>query len=88
MITDYFLTFIITLLQKFFSLFPVVTELPFGIDSYVVYAVGLFKGFMAIFPPFGSIFVAFTAYLGFRLVMMLFGIIPIFGKIVNAHKTA
>jgi hypothetical protein len=88
MITDLFINMFIVLLKAFFGLFPVVSQLPFGTDEYVIYAVSMFKGFANIFPPISAIFSTFLIYLGFRVGLLLWTIIPWFGKMVNPHKKA
>lgn len=88
MITDLIISMVIVLLKAFFGLFPIVTELPWGLDAYVSQAISTFRGFADIFPPLESIFVAFTIYLSFRLMLMLFAIIPVFGKMLSPHKNA
>ena len=88
MIIQFIIQMITGIFQTFLGFFPIVTTLPWGLDSTVSFAIGLFKGFANIFPPITAVFTTFMIYLGFRVALMLFGVVPIFGKMVNAHKKA
>lgn len=88
MIVDKILQLLVDILVAFAGLFDLVTILPWGLDNIVMTGVGLFRGFANIFPPINAIFVTFMIYFGFRLGIMLFGVVPIFGKLVNPHKKA
>lgn len=56
-------------LEFLFMILPEVDELPFGLDSTLVSGVGIFRSFMEFFPPFETVLVAFSIYLGFRILM-------------------
>lgn len=83
MITDLIISMFIVLLKAFFGMFPVVTELPWGTDSIVLNAITTFKAFMNLFPPMSIIFTAVSIYIGFKLVLMLWSIVPVFGKMIH-----
>ncbi len=56
---------------SFFGLFGLnpVTELPFGMDSYLSIVMGYLRSFFIIFPPASDLFVAVMIYLGFKVIM-------------------
>jgi len=67
-------------LSVFTVWFQPVTELPFGIDTYVVNG---FEGVRAIaefFPPLGYVIQAFAIYVLFLLSLKIFKMIPFVGK--------
>jgi hypothetical protein len=83
MIIDTIIRLFISMIQAFFGMFPVITELPWGTDSIVTNAVGLFKGFALIFPPLQLILNIVLIYIGFKLMIMLWSVVPFFGKMVH-----
>jgi len=70
---------IITLLIRVFlmvfagilRIFPQVTELPFGIDSYMVLASGYFHRVMTLVPLLSTVMSAFLIYFGFRIGLLV-----------------
>lgn len=83
MLTDSVIKLFLSMLSAFFSLFDVVTVLPYGVDSILVTAVGTFRGFANIFPPVTAISYTIIIYIGWRFGLMLFKATPIFGKIIH-----
>lgn len=55
----------------FFAPFPVVTELPWGVDSFFASGIGYFRHMMEFFPPFSTVLDAFLLYIGFRLAIII-----------------
>lgn len=77
MIIFWLLNILVLMINGLFSLLPIApgAQLPWGTDAYVVYAVGLFKYFAYLFPPFQIVFTATLIYLGFRGFLLLFKLI-------------
>lgn len=80
MITQTLFSAIFGLFGFLLSSLPQVTTLPWGIDSILVGAMGTFRALMALFPPLQVVFTAFMFYIGFRLLLKLLKMIPMFGK--------
>lgn len=59
-----------SLLNIMFSFLPRVTELPWGVETWLVNGVHMFNAFKDIFPPLGVLFTAFLAYLSFRVTLL------------------
>lgn len=55
-----------------FGWMPVVTTLPFGVDSAMVTVVGYAKTVMELIPPIQVVFNFFMLYLGFRFGLLVF----------------
>lgn len=83
MIVDWIISLLLEILKAFFGIFPTITELPWGTDATVTQAVGLYKGFALIFPPLQVILDATLIYIGVQLLIMLWSIVPIFGKMIH-----
>jgi len=78
MIWFYIITFFGSFLNTMLSWLPKITELPFGMDSIAVQAIGSFRAFAEIFPPLQTVLSAFVIYFLFRgtlLTLRLFRII-------------
>jgi len=58
---------LVVAVSMIFAPFPVVTELPWGVDSVFSQGVAYFKAFFDFFPPFSTLFTATLIYIGFRL---------------------
>jgi len=67
MITYLILSVMITIVGVLFSLFPVIDELPWGMDSVLSDGVGGYKLLAEAFPPLNSLLTVFMIYLAFRL---------------------
>lgn len=65
------LTVVITLVGFLFGLFPLITELPWGLDAVVVQGVGGYKLLATAFPPLSTVLTIFLIYISFRLGMIL-----------------
>ena len=83
MIVNWIINWLIDILWAILYFFPTVQTLPFGMDNIVINAVGLFKGFALIFPPMQIILNAVLIYIGIKLGIMLWSIVPIFGKVIH-----
>jgi hypothetical protein len=60
-----------------FSWFPVVTQLPFGIDGVLTTGMG-YVWFMAnIIPPIGIMLNGFLFLIGFKIVLKIIAMVPI-----------
>lgn len=66
MIYFYFVNFFTGLLTDVFSWVPKVTQLPFGIDSFLISAVGYVNSFLTVFWIFQPIWNCFLFYVFFR----------------------
>lgn len=67
MIIFWLITFVISIISFIFYPFPTITEIPWGVDSFLVNGVGYFKALMEFFPPLSTVFSAFMIYIGFRV---------------------
>lgn len=83
MIITIFLVIVISLFGSVFQFFPQVTALPFGIDAILVQGMGYVYFLKGIFPPLGIMLTGFLFVIGFKVVMLLFKMIPVVG---NAAK--
>jgi len=83
MITQAIFSIIFRLLETLFNWLPLVDTLPWGIDAILIMAVGLFKAFVAIFPPMQIVFEAFLIYIGFRIILKLLRMIPFVGRAMD-----
>lgn len=83
MIITFILGLIVAILNTITAVFPTVTELPFGIDSILVTGIGGYKAMASFFPPLSTVLTAFILYLGFRLMLKFFKIIPVFGRAIH-----
>lgn len=65
------LSFLLSMLNGFFDAFhlPVVSELPFGVDSILVSGFGNVYYLISVFPPLGIILNGFVFILGWKLVL-------------------
>lgn len=70
MIWYFILKFIASVLGIILSFFPVVTELPLGMDGYLSTSMNYFRYFAEIVPPFALIFNAFLFYMYFKIIML------------------
>jgi len=71
MIFSFILLAVTSFLSFVFAMFPTVTELPWGVDNFVVSGVGYYKALMHFFPPFSTVLNAFLIYIGFRLGILI-----------------
>lgn len=76
---------VIAILNALTAFLPSVTTLPYGMDGYLIEAIGYWNSFIGIFPPFQDVFNAFCVYLGFRVTLMLLRLI--FGHRAPASST-
>lgn len=53
-----------------FSPLPLITQLPFGMDSAIVFFVGIVKGFCYVMPPFAPVLQALILYFTFRFALL------------------
>lgn len=85
MIIDALLQVLIGLGREMVSVLhlPIITELPWGIDSVLVNGLGGYRAMAVFFPPLTVVMTAFIIYLGFRIVVMVIKAIPVIGKTVN-----
>lgn len=75
----------VMLLNVLTSFIPVVTELPFGLDSTLSNGFGWFMFLTAIIPPLGLMYQAFLWVLGFKLSMKILLMIPFVGKMFGRY---
>jgi len=87
MIIVLFLNFIILLFGAVFSFFPVVTELPWGIDSILVTGMGYLRFIIGLVPPLGIMFSGFVVIVLFKMTMVVFRAVPIIGRMVRDHSS-
>lgn len=65
------------------SFLPTITELPFGIDSYLSDGIGYLNYLELIFPPIASFMAAFLWVVSFKLGLKVFAMIPIVNKFLH-----
>lgn len=75
MITQFFFTIIITVFDSLTSWLPQVTELPFGLDTILLTAVGWLQSLVIVFWPIEVILSVFLWYLTFRVGLILLKLI-------------
>lgn len=63
--------------------FPVITELPWGIDSILLNAVLGYKKLSTYFTPLNTMLVAFVIYLGFKFSLIILRMIPFVGRAIK-----
>lgn len=63
--------------------FPVVTELPFGIDTYLVTGFSNFLYVASQIPPLGLMYSAFLWVLAWKIGLAFFRMIPIVGRLLR-----
>lgn len=68
---------LISLLVVVFGWLPVVTSLPFGIDSFIVTGVGYVNFISTIFPPLGILYTAFLWVIGWKITLLVIRMIPV-----------
>jgi len=61
---------IVAFFAAVFFWLPNATELPFGVDEYVVLGVGYFRAMADFFPPLYTVLAAFLIYFTFKITMM------------------
>lgn len=71
MIIHIFFSIIILLFNTIVSWLPSVSALPFGMDSFFVTMVSVFKGSFVTFPYFEVVWNCFTYILGFEVFMIV-----------------
>lgn len=80
MITNLFLSLIFFILNLIFGLFPVITTLPFGIDSVLVYAVTVYQSFAVYLWP-----LVFPMQMAVVYVLFALGMLGL--KLLLGHRT-
>jgi len=85
MIIDAILEFVLELFNQLrvFLHLSIISELPWGIDSVLVSAVGGYKALAVFFPPLTVILTAFILYLSFRVILMVLKMIPFIGRSIG-----
>lgn len=83
MLINFILQLIVSFLAMLLSRFPTITTLPFGIDEILVTGVGGYRALAVIFPPLDIVLTAFLIYLGFRIGLRIFRMLPVFGKLIH-----
>lgn len=58
---------LVYVVSLFLAPFPIITELPWGMDNFLASGMGYYRNLMAFFPPFSTVLTAFLLYLAFRL---------------------
>lgn len=81
MLIKYFIDIILDLIGFLTSLFPVVTQLPFGIDSILVQGFGYIHFLAGVFPPIGAVLTGFLYIVNYKLLMMFIRVLPLVGRI-------
>jgi len=71
MIVYMLISVVISIVGVLFSLFPVIEELPWGVDAFIVQGVGGYKLLATAFPPLSTVMTIFLIYISFRLGMIL-----------------
>jgi len=51
--------------------FPVVTELPWGVDAFFSDGMGYYRYLAEFFPPFSTVLQAFLLYIAFKLAIIV-----------------
>lgn len=74
---------LVWILSVFTIWFPVVTQLPFGLDSYFQSAFSVIYVLAEYFPPLQTVITAFIIYIGFRILLFIVKILPFIGKGFN-----
>jgi len=70
MISQYFILWILGIVNAVIAFLPKVTELPFGVDSYIQMGAGYFNTLSGFFPPFATLMSVFLFYMAFKVTMM------------------
>lgn len=86
MIVTILFALVTLLLTAVFQYVPVITELPYGIDSILVTGMTYLHAIIAVFPPLGIMLSGFLIILGFKTLMLVLRAVPIIGRIVGAYK--
>lgn len=86
MITEFFIDMFIGLLN-IISWGDPITELPYGIDSFLGGAIGMFRTIGTFFPPFNTLLIAFTIYIGYKITIRLIALIPVVRNSVSHINT-
>jgi len=71
MIISFIILGIITFLTTIFSFVPSITELPFGVDAFLVTAMGYFNRIVDVFPPLHTLLVATLIYLSYQFLKVI-----------------
>jgi len=83
MIIDSIFQLLIVLGRNLTEFFEPVTELPFGLDPYVVQGVTLFKAFSQFFPIYNTVLSAFVIWLGYKIIKKILTAVPMAGRIME-----
>jgi len=67
----------------FFSMFPVVSSLPFGIDTYLVTGFSNFLYVANQIPPLLLMYNAFLWVIAWKISLQFFKMLPIIGRLLN-----
>lgn len=67
MITYLILRVIILLVGFIFAVFPIITVLPWGVDEFLVSAIGSYRHLAEFFPPLSLLLTLSLLYIGFKL---------------------
>jgi len=62
---------------------PIISELPWGIDSILLASITSIKTLGNYFPPFYTVLIAFGIYLGFLILIRVLRMIPIIGRFID-----
>lgn len=54
-----------------FAPFPVVDQLPWGMDAFFSSGIGYFRYLMDFFPPFSTVLTAFVVYIGVKVAIIV-----------------
>jgi len=77
----YALITVVTMMLSVFTVwFPIVNELPWGLDSYILSGFSGIYTLSEYFPPLGMVLDGFLIYMGFKFGMLIFKMIPFIGK--------
>jgi len=71
MITYLILSFLVSIVGILFSLFPIIEELPWGVDSFLASGVSTFKAMSTFFPPFETLLSCALIYVSFRMGLLV-----------------
>lgn len=67
MIIFFIIQLVILIISLFFAPFPTISELPWGIDTFLSNGMSYYRQLMVYLPPLSTVLSAFLIYIGFRL---------------------
>lgn len=71
----------VSFLSVLVSIFPTITQLPWGLDDIVVSGIGYIHYMALILPPIGILLQGFMYFIYFKITMMFLKMIPIIGNL-------